>query len=388
MTSTIDMTPGSIVNNILCYGDTAVSISVFDPNPSYTYNWYVNGEMFTSGLNVILPAGDIYVQAVSSSSCYTNSDVITISQPSLMSISHEIEPVSCYGGNNGSISIEASGGIGEYSYNWLFSGDTITGSSDLSDLTAGLYNLTLIDDNDCQLAFDIEVTEPSELLSSTDVEHVKCNGSDDGSASVSIFGGLSPYSLNWQGVDSSALSAGIYAVIIKDANNCVDTIDIEINQPLPVVADFDVNQLPFEASASGGTQPYTYEWLYYGNYQSSGVTFTPSESGEYTLVATDANDCEGRQNNDYSSVSIWEFDDSDILIYPNPVKDKINVEFLSKRNNEDIILKLIDYRGRILIQKTFKNIIQLETNNIASGFYYITIDYKSDFLQRKILLTD
>ena len=36
--------------------------------------------------------------------------------------------------------------------------------------------------------------------------------------------------MNWQGVDSSALSAGIYAVIIKDANNCVDTIDIEINQ--------------------------------------------------------------------------------------------------------------------------------------------------------------
>ena len=58
------------------------------------------------------------------------------------------------------------------------------------------------------------------------------------------------------------------------------------------------------------------------------------------------------------------------LIYPNPVKDKINVEFLSKRNNEDIILKLIDHRGRTLIQKTFKDIIQLETNNIASGFYF------------------
>ena len=69
MTSTIDMTPGSIVNKILCYGDTAISMA-FDPNPSYTYNWYVNEEMFTSGLNVILPAGDIYVQAVSSPLLY------------------------------------------------------------------------------------------------------------------------------------------------------------------------------------------------------------------------------------------------------------------------------------------------------------------------------
>ena len=84
------------------------------------------------------------------------------------------------------------------------------------------------------------------MLSTAIVEHVKCNGADDGSASVSISGGLGPYSLNWQGVDSSALSAGTYAVIIKDANNCIDTIDVEINQPAPVEADFDVNQMPFE----------------------------------------------------------------------------------------------------------------------------------------------
>ena len=108
-------------------------------------------------------------------------------------------------GNNGSISIEASGGSPSYSYNWLFSGDAITGSSDLSDLTAGLYNLTL--------TMIMIVSSPLilrlrafELLSTAVVEDVKCNGADDGSASITISGGLSPYSLNWQGVDSSALS--------------------------------------------------------------------------------------------------------------------------------------------------------------------------------------
>ena len=81
-------------------------------------------------------------------------------------------------------------------------------------------------------------------------------------------------------------------------NNCIETIDVEVINQTEVVADFNVNQLPFIASASGGTPPYTFEWLYFGNYQSSGTTFTPSEMVIIHLVATDANGCEGRENND------------------------------------------------------------------------------------------
>ena len=81
VTSAINTSAGSITNNILCFGDTAASLSVYNPNPSYSYDWYVNGEMYTSGLNAILPAGVIYVQAVSSTSCFTNSDTISIFQP-------------------------------------------------------------------------------------------------------------------------------------------------------------------------------------------------------------------------------------------------------------------------------------------------------------------
>ena len=67
------------------------------------------------------------------------------------------------------------------------------------------------------VTFDIEVAEPSVLTASSIVEDVTCNGGDDGNASIFISGGLDPYSLNWQGVILHALSAGTYAVIIKDA---------------------------------------------------------------------------------------------------------------------------------------------------------------------------
>ena len=326
VTSSINTTAGSITNNILCYGDTAASISVSNPNPSYTYDWYVNGELFTSGLNVVLPAGDVHVQAVSSLSCYTNSDTITIFQPSQLSISQEVESVNCNGGNDGSISVEAFGGFPSYSFSWSSMGNAVVGSTDLMDLSAGVYTLTLEDANDCQRNFDVEVLEPSALTASLLVEDVSCNGGDNGNATISIAGGVGPYMMHWQGADSTSLSADTYEVIITDANNCTGTIDVEVSQPTAVVATFNASQIPFTASASGGTPPYTYEWLYFGNYQSSGTTFSPTESGEYTLVATDANDCEGRKLNTYSNtVDVSEFEDLEVLIYPNPVLSLIHI---------------------------------------------------------------
>ena len=386
VTSSINTTSGSITNNVLCYGDTAASLSVSNPNPSFTYEWYVNGELFTSGLNVILPAGDVHVQAVSSSSCYTNSDTITIFQPSQLSISQEVESVNCNGGNDGSITVEASGGLPSYSFSWSSMGNAVVGSTDLMDLSAGIYTLTLEDANDCQRNFDVEVLEPSALTVSSIVEDVSCNGGDDGSATISIAGGVEPYMMNWQGADSTSLSADTYEVIITDANNCIETIDVEVSQPTAVVANFNTSQTPFTASASGGTPPYTYEWLYFGNYQSSGITFSPTESGDYTLVAIDANDCEGRKLNTYSNtVDVSEFEDLEVLIYPNPVKESLIVEVTKQSNlDEDYIIKILDYRGRVVKEESFKRQIKINRNAIAPGLYVIVISSQDISYHEKI----
>ena len=388
VTSSINTTAGSITNNILCYGDTAASLSVSNPNPSFTYDWYVNGELFTSGLNVVLPAGDVHVQAVSSSSCYTNSDTITIFQPSELSISQEVESVNCNGGNDGSISVEVSGGLPSYSLSWSTMGNAVVGSTDLMDLSAGIYTLTLEDANDCQRNFDVEVLEPSALTASSIVEDVSCNGGDDGSATISIAGGVGPYMMNWQGADSTSLSADTYEVIITDANNCTETIDVEVSQPTTVVATFNASQTPFTASASGGTPPYTYEWLYFGNYQSSGTTFSPTESGDYTLVAIDANDCEGRLMRVYNTLGVSEFDELEVLIYPNPVGDYFNIEIKSETNSEDFTFKLLDARGRVLSQDLFKKSIQIDRKNISPGVYFIHLNSDSNFIQRKIIFSE
>jgi hypothetical protein len=386
VTSSINTSTGSITNNILCYGDTAASLSVSNPNPSFTYDWYVNGELFTSGLNVVLPAGDVHVQAVSSSSCYTNSDTISIFQPSQLSISQEVESVNCNGGNDGSISVEVTGGFPSYSFSWSTMGNAVVGSTDLNDLSAGIYTLNLEDANDCQRNFDVEVLEPSAFTISSLVEDVSCNGGDDGNATISVAGGVGPYMMNWQGADSTSLSADTYEVIITDANSCTGTIDVEVSQPTAVVATFNASQTPFTASASGGTPPYTFEWLYFGNYQSSGSTFSPTESGDYTLVATDANDCEGRKLNTFSNtVDVSEFEDLEVLIYPNPVKESLIVEVTKQSNlDEDYIIKILDYRGRVVKEDSFKRQIKINRNAIAPGLYVIVISSQDISYQEKI----
>ena len=268
-------------------------------------------------------------------------------------------------------------------------GNTVVGSTDLMDLSAGIYTLTLEDANDCQRNFDIEVLEPSALTISSLVEDVSCNGGDDGNATISVAGGVGPYMMNWQGADSTSLSADTYEVIITDANSCTGTIDVEVNQPTAVVATFNASQTPFTASASGGTPPYTFEWLYFGNYQSSGSTFSPTESGDYTLVATDANDCEGRKLNTYSNtVDISEFEDLEVLIYPNPVGDYFNIEIKSETNSEDFTFKLLDARGRVLSQDLFKKSIQIDRKNISPGVYFIHLNSDSNFIQRKIIFSE
>ena len=385
--SAINTASGSIVNDILCYGDTAASLSVSNPNPSFTYDWYVDGELLASGLNVVLPAGDVQLRAVSSASCYTNSEILTIYQPSQLSIVQEIESVNCNGDNTGSISIEASGGFPNYSYSWSNVGSPIAGTTELTDLSAGIYTLTLEDANDCERQFDIEIVEPLALTANSTVQDVSCNGSDDGSATVSIAGGVGPYTMNWQGADSTSLSADTYEVLITDANNCTGSIDIEVNQPTAVVATFNANQVPFTASASGGTPPYTFEWLYFGNYQSSGTTFTPTEDGEYTLVAIDNNDCEGRKLSTYSNtVSVSELDDMGIMIYPNPVKENLIIEVTSEGDlSHDYNVKLLDYRGRIVRDESFKKQIKINRDNIARGFYIVMISSQGKSYQQKML---
>jgi len=151
--------------------------------------------------------------------------------------------------------------------------------------------------NSSSCSFNVFVHTDS-LLTSISSSNVSCNGVSDGTVSVNVTGGCSPYSYLWSnGITSSSvsgLSAGIYSVTITDNAGLVVSAMATITQPAILVVDAVVNNGNCNANngtislnANGGVPPYNYNW-------SNGAT-TQNISGlsadTYNVIITDANGC-------------------------------------------------------------------------------------------------
>ena len=374
--SSIDL--NSYNNNISCYGDTGASASVLNPNSLFNYSWYIDGDFFSTGLESDLTAGIVTLIA-NYGECNTISQELMIHQPSPTIVSAEIVDIVCNGASSGYVSVQAINEQG-MQFNWSNGMQT----NNLSSLFAGVYSLSVTNSDGCITNFDFEISEPLPIVVDASVTSVSCNNGDDGIVSIDISGGQEPYSIDWQGQDPLNISAGSYSVIITDANSCQFSTDFDVEEPSSVNAFFNVNSIPFNGSASGGTPPYTYEWLYFGNQDSFGSSFNPTQNGAYTLVATDDNGCQGVMTLDYNAASVGldEEIENSFNIFPNPMKNFLTIEALS--SSSEVEFTLVDSRGRVLMSKMFTNSLVVNRENLASGLY--TINLKSNFKNQKTKL--
>lgn len=83
------------------------------------------------------------------------------------------------------------------------------------------------------------------------------------------------------------------------------------------------------------------------------------------------------------------FDEKKINIFPNPIKDKLTIQFPEKIEN-NFKIEIIDILGRISFSKLFQNQvsneIQLDVSNFAKGNYYLKISSENEFITKKIIL--
>lgn len=130
---------------------------------------------------------------------------------------------------------------------------------------------------------------------------VTCNGGSNGSATVTLTGGVAPYTYSWSpsggtGSVSSGLSAGVYTVRVTDAGTCVVSATVNVVQPNFFVAvKTQTNIVCYGTSLGsvnytviGGTPGYTYTWSPYGG---NGPSATGLSVGTFTVFITDANSC-------------------------------------------------------------------------------------------------
>src|SRR6185436_11086538 len=101
---------------------------------------------------------------------------------------------SCFGFNNGSMTVTPAGGVTPYSYQWSPVGGT---AATASNLIAGTYTVVITDSNGCSITKTDSVTSPAALAASTNISNVTCHGSSNGSLVASATGGTTPYSYLW-----------------------------------------------------------------------------------------------------------------------------------------------------------------------------------------------
>ncbi len=137
----------------------------------------------------------------------------------------------CFGDENGSISVTIDSAQGTTSFLWS-TGDT---TASIHNLAAGSYGVTATDTIGCVFTDTIQITEPDELqVIPYSTSNSTCSSASDGSIIIQINGGVAPYSIDWSHGSSSdtlrELTAGIYAAIVTDSLNCIDSLSIEITE--------------------------------------------------------------------------------------------------------------------------------------------------------------
>ena len=160
--------------------------------------------------------------------------------------------VLCHNDNNAIINTNAIGGVAPYTYSLSQnSGSTIIGSQNgytdtisFVDLSPGIYNISVLDSNQCDFDTTITISNPPAFLVNAVLESDSC---DTHSGSISINGGQSNlYTYSWNpNVGStntvSDLTQGTYQLTISDSNNCsMDTAFVIVGTHSPS-ASFTVN---------------------------------------------------------------------------------------------------------------------------------------------------
>ncbi len=291
---------------VTCNGGNDGTINVTAVGGAGGINYTLLPNNITNGSGVFnnLTAGIYTINAVDAANCSV-STTVQVNEPTALSwVSVASTDVSCNGGNDGSITASATGGVGVISYN-LQAGNQNNLTGLFNNLIAAVYTLTATDANGCTLTSIITINEPTQLVwNAATSTNISCNGGNDGSINITASGGtgiinylLQPNNIGNQTGSFTTLIAGTYTITATDANGCSITTTMTLTEPTPLVISNVTNTTPtcvpgndgtITITASGGTPGYQYS---IGGANQVGNVFNNIGTGNYTITVTDANGC-------------------------------------------------------------------------------------------------
>ena len=294
------ITDSLTVGTILCYGGfTTASLTISGGTPPYTETW-------SSAPNRVY-AGTMSYTITDSLGCQLT-NTFTVSQPNQTLLSLQLlDSISCFGGNDGSLFTNISGGIPPFNFLWTnnINSDSLY-TDTISNLVAGRYFCAITDSNNCVTNKSFSLTQPAEILVSQNNTNVLCYGDTNGVTVLNISGGDGNYTLNAFGqtlalLGSNTISsaqffpggipAGVYPFSVTDGSGCIKNDTIVITQPNALSTINNVTDISCygltDGSAIltvlGGTPPFVEDW---GGFNPNALA-----QGTYFFTVTDSNSC-------------------------------------------------------------------------------------------------
>ena len=214
----------------------------------------------------------------------------------------DTEETTC-GENNGTADLSVSGGSAPYVFS--YNGQN-SNNSNLVNLSAGTYDITVTDANECTSEISFTITaNPTPVLSFVSQINARCNQAN-GSFFLSVSGGQAPYIYTTNGISVGSpvfdnLFAGTYEVTVTDADGCTDLITVVLTDSNPpIIAISELNMATCGETngslmvvAGGGTAPFVYSID--GAEQNNG-NFNNLAEGIYSIEIRDANNCTAQLN--------------------------------------------------------------------------------------------
>ena len=281
-----------VVDDASCgFSNGSISATASGGTPPYNYQWStgISGPVLPS-----ISQGIYTVTVTDFNGCtIIGTDTVNNSNGPI-AILDSVVNVNCFGQSTGAIYISVSNGTLPYIYQW----SNGSSSPDLIGVPAGIYTVTVSDQNGCTFSLSAQVNQSSSIVITPQIINASCGGT--GSISAAVTGGVPPYTYLWNnGAGTPAISGltgGTYTLTVTDSLLCTATQSFNVTASLsPVIVLDSIVDVKCNGQSTGsvyvtitsGTPQYTYDWS-----NGSGTQDLLNViAGIYTLTVTDQFGC-------------------------------------------------------------------------------------------------
>lgn len=275
----------------------AAQAAVTGGTGSYLFSWRDEwGRLLSSAETLDHVSSGVYsVTVVDKKNCTVTDKVAVSSIGGAVFSVKEIRNVSCFGLSDGAASVEVSAGLEPLTYAWS-NGQTGKAANSLSP---GRHFVTVTDGAGCKALKAFELVSPDEISLTYSITTPRCAGDCDGVIQVTSGGGTSPHSYDWEGLAQSGneirgLCAGKFNLKLVDANGCVKTDSVVLQEPAELKTLVKINEPgclghcdgSIEIGAGGGTGAYAFRWE-----EGEGSIRTGLCAGMYSVTVSDDLGC-------------------------------------------------------------------------------------------------